>query len=284
MKKRYALFAVVFAVSMLIGIQAVKLVGANPYGVNWDTEIPAPPSVKLDLKIASPIDGAVYTNGTLDVCFNVTLIDPNSLADSLYMSFYKGDWMKDAVWCPFMVKSNVWHSTDFLPFNFTIIEVPYGHHSLEISPTAQGTFIRNGTAYHFHLNKTISVNFFMRSNPVIAFLTNQNTTSTNSTFPVNFTIDHPVTEMAYRLDGQESVPITGNITLSDLPNGQHNVTVYATDEFGYTGKSNTLLFNVNSPEVGEFSLVPSVAPFTIAAIALTAAGLLVYSRRRKGKP
>ena len=129
------------------------------------------------------------------------------------MSFYKGDWMKDAVWCPFMVKSNVWHSTDFLPFNFTIIEVPYGHHSLEISPTAQGTFIRNGTAYHFSLNKTISVNFFMRSNPVIAFLTTQNTTSTNSTFPLNFTIDHSVQEITYQLDKKESTPIYGNSTL-----------------------------------------------------------------------
>ena len=79
MKKRYALFTVVLAVSILIGIQAVELVGANPYGIIWPTDIPAPPSVKLDVKITSPIDDAVYTNGTLDVCFNVTLIDPNSL-------------------------------------------------------------------------------------------------------------------------------------------------------------------------------------------------------------
>jgi hypothetical protein len=51
--------------------------------------------------------------------------------------------------------------------------------------------------------------------------------------------------ISYCLDGQEPTPISGNTTLTDLANGQHKATVYATDEFDYTGVSDILFFNVN---------------------------------------
>ncbi len=246
---------------------------------------PAPAGVQIIFDMEAPKENATYVNGTVNVVFNVTVDGPSQingqpLNKHLMLTTYQGDWMQKSEWAP----SRIFQTLQFYPYNFSIFGIPFGEHTLNFTTHAQGNFVlANYSGRVYNLEKTISCKFFVLANPIIEFSLPQNANSTTSSFPLNFTIDHPVTEMSYRLDGLESVPITGNTTLTDLHYGQHNVTVYATDEFGYTGKSNTLLFNVNSPEVGEFSLVPSVVPFAIAAIALTVAGLSVYFKRRRGK-
>lgn len=93
---------------------------------------------------------------------------------------------------------------------------------------------------------------------------------------MNFTVDSADTEMAYILYGQEAITINGNTTVTDLPNGRHNVTVYATNAFGYTGTSSTLFFNVDSPE--SFPVVPVIAVSAIAVVG--GAILLIYFKKR----
>ena len=85
--------------------------------------------------------------------------------------------------------------------------------------------------------------------------------------------------MGYSLDGQDNVTITGNATLSELQNGLHNVTVYATDLADNTGSSETLSFTVDVPE--PFPTVTVIAA-SVAAIVVIG-GLLVYSKKRKGE-
>ena len=105
----------------------------------------------------------------------------------------------------------------------------------------------------------------------------QDATFETSSVPLNFTVDYPVTEMSYCLDGQEPLPLSGNATLTDLANGQHNVTVYATSKYGYTGVSETLFFNVNAPEF-------PVAPFITVSAAVVASafsGVIVFFKKRK---
>jgi hypothetical protein len=78
------------------------------------------------------------------------------------------------------------------------------------------------------------------------------------------------------------VPINGNTTLTDLSNGQHNVTVYATDEFGNTGKSNTLFFNVDAPDASEFPAVTLLVASVVVAVSIVACiGALVFRRKQK---
>ena len=90
---------------------------------------------------------------------------------------------------------------------------------------------------------------------------------------LTFTINEPVSFLAYSLDGQEKVKINGNLTLPALSNGPHRVTLYATDEVGNSAEK-TVFFNI--------------APFptvTVAAVAATitivlAAGYLFYKRKK----
>jgi N-acetylneuraminic acid mutarotase len=90
-----------------------------------------------------------------------------------------------------------------------------------------------------------------------------------------FAVNKPVSWIGYSLDEQDNVTVSGNVTLSGLPSGLHNVTVYARDEFGNVGASETLSFTV--AEV--FPVVP-VAAASAASVAVLAVGLLVYFRKR----
>ena len=60
--------------------------------------------------------------------------------------------------------------------------------------------------------------------PEITLLGMQNATYSGSCFLI-FTVSKSVVWMGYSLDGQDNVTVTGNITLSELSRGLHNVTV-----------------------------------------------------------
>lgn len=74
--------------------------------------------------------------------------------------------------------------------------------------------------------------------PTITILSPANTTYSTTSVPLTFTINEPTSWIKYSLDGKANVTITGNITLTSLANGSHNVIVYANDTSGNVGKSN----------------------------------------------
>lgn len=113
--------------------------------------------------------------------------------------------------------------------------------------------------------------------PDISVVSPQNSNFTGKDTLV-FTVNKPVASMQYRLDGQANAILTGNLTLAGLPVGQHNVTVYATDEFGNTGTSDTIYFTIVK-ETEPFAAVTLAAIATTVAVA--AVGILAYFRRSK---
>jgi hypothetical protein len=68
--------------------------------------------------------------------------------------------------------------------------------------------------------------------------------------------------------------------LPGLADGAHNVTIYATDEAGNIGASETVYFSVEVPQPVpvQFAIVP------VAAIAVIGMGLLVYFKKRNHQP
>ncbi len=89
------------------------------------------------------------------------------------------------------------------------------------------------------------VNFTVLINPTIILQENANLET--SSLALNFTVDHPVTSISYSLDGQAPTPISGNFTLSNLSNGQHNITVYTIDKATNITTSDTRCFYVQAP-------------------------------------
>ncbi len=114
--------------------------------------------------------------------------------------------------------------------------------------------------------------------PHIFISSPENKTYNDSNVTLAFSTSEPTSKISYSLDGQNNVTITGNTTLNEVPNGSHNLTVYATDEFGNTGASEIVYFKVEAPE--PFPTIPA-ATVSVATIAVVGAVLLVYFKKRK---
>ena len=115
--------------------------------------------------------------------------------------------------------------------------------------------------------------------PVISIYSPTNNYSCNETnVSLTFTVNKPATWLGYSLDGQDNVTIAGNITITSLTGGLHNVTVYAKDQFENTGASETITFTVAKPE--PFPTTPVIAS-AAAAVAITAALLVYFKKRRR---
>ena len=81
---------------------------------------------------------------------------------------------------------------------------------------------------------------------------------------LNFTVDEPVEQITYSMDNQSNVSIAGNATLTNLPYGDHNFTIYVTNQIGNIGVSQTLKFTIVKPEA--FPVVPVAAVFVAVAL------------------
>ena len=114
--------------------------------------------------------------------------------------------------------------------------------------------------------------------PKISILSPENTTYAVNNVTLALTVNKPATWIAYSLDGQEQTAITENITLSNLPDGSHDITFYAIDEFETMGTSETIHFNIETPKA--FPVVP-VAAVAVVAVVLVGAGFLIYRKKRK---
>ena len=151
-------------------------------------------------------------------------------------------------------------------------ELSDGSHTLSVYVEAR---VETGTSYW----DSETVYFTVETTPpkikVLSPIT-QTYTETNVSFM--FTLDK-ANWTGCSLDGEENITISGNFTLIGLPNGMHNLTVYANDTYGNMGASETVSFTVAVPE--PFPFVPVAAAVAVVAVAAVSAGLLLYFRKRK---
>jgi len=82
--------------------------------------------------------------------------------------------------------------------------------------------------------------------------------------------------VAYSLDGQDKVAVSGSTQLFDLPDGDHNVTVYVMDKAGSLKASETIHFKVEVP----FPTALVAAASGATAIAVGACFLVYFKKRR----
>ncbi|MEM3441788.1 MAG: hypothetical protein QXV09_05820 [Candidatus Bathyarchaeia archaeon] len=112
--------------------------------------------------------------------------------------------------------------------------------------------------------------------PRIKIISSANQAYNESSVALTFAVDKLAAWMGYSLDGRDVVAVVGNVTLSELPNGAHNLTVYATDQYGNTGVSETVCFRVEAPQP---LLILVMAVASAAAIA-SVVGYVLHRKRR----
>jgi hypothetical protein len=177
-----------------------------------------------------------------------------------------------------------------VPLNFTVNEQTLwtsyslnGKTNVSISENVTLTELTDGTyslnVYAMDIFGNIgisSINFTVDMiSPNISFLSGENKTYTTTKVPVTIAVNETVSWMAYSLDGQANVTITGNTTLTGLTKGQHNLTLYAEDLAGNIGTSTTA-FTVAEPWYSLTTL------FVVSGVSVTiAVALLLYFKKRK---
>jgi hypothetical protein len=134
--------------------------------------------------------------------------------------------------------------------------------------------------------------------PVVSVFSPQNVAYNTSNVPLSLTIDGPISLDAsvfnfssnglvhfypkvlwvgYSLDGQNNITLLGNTTLTSLPAGAHNITVYAKDTYGNIGSSQTIFFTTTTEPFPTITFFAVSIPVAIIVVA----GLLVYFKKRK---
>jgi parallel beta-helix repeat protein len=82
--------------------------------------------------------------------------------------------------------------------------------------------------------------------PTFVILSPDNKTYSVNKISLNFTVNKQTSWEGYSLDDSANVTITGNETLSTVPDGQHSLVVYGNDTVGNMGASDTLFFMVDT--------------------------------------
>ena len=109
---------------------------------------------------------------------------------------------------------------------------------------------------------------------VIHVLSPERRTYDTSSIPLNFTVNSALAQITYCLNGEKNSTVSGNTTLNGLANGDYALTVYAKDEAGNVGASETILFTVDVPFPTTLVIV------SIITVAVVGIGLLVYLKKR----
>jgi hypothetical protein len=135
------------------------------------------------------------------------------------------------------------------------------------------------------------VNFTVQTDvtpPIVEVLSPQDAIYNATSLPLDFTIDEPASWIAYSLDNQINTTIAGNVTLSELAEGTHSITVFANDTFGNMGTSETINFTIMptptpTPEPEQQALSTTTLVITASGVFIAVVGLgsLVYFKKRK---
>jgi len=107
--------------------------------------------------------------------------------------------------------------------------------------------------------------------PIVTVLSLENKTYDTPDVPLNFTVNEPVTKVAYSLDGKENVTVSGNTTLNRLSWGSHNIVVYAWDTAGL----GPFYRNIGASETIYFAIEPF--PTTLVASAVIIVVVVVFA-------
>lgn len=116
---------------------------------------------------------------------------------------------------------------------------------------------------------------------VISIMSPENKTYEENSVPLTLVISEPTSWISYSLDRQTNVTIGGNTTLSELPNGPHNLVVYANNTDGVFGASERIYFSIETsqpePQHEEPFPIWIAATIVVAVVGVT----LIYFIIRK---
>jgi hypothetical protein len=257
--------------SAVAGTQLLNLGRANPY--KWGGDVPPRDDTKPPAIIISSENNTVYPSNNLIISFNVKLLYSISASDTrIYMVYYYTSWQNEIV---IVYQWNAEYLTEF-SHKLNLTSIPEGNHNITIRAIEYGKYW--GETFHyttFSITGSSSISFTIDTTPpTISVLSIQNATYGTTDIDLNFSVNEPVSQIMYSLDGELNITITGNMTLAGLDNGDHNLTVYAQDNAGNIRVSETIYFNIEP-------FPTTMLTASVVTMAVIGLGLLIYFKKRK---
>lgn len=271
---------VIFLSFLLLSCFSLNARQVNAQNYVWgDPPADAKPIV---IDVTSPISNQIYHLTNITVAFTVSLPTKGTIVYTLYDVSFKATWMAEKV-----IVFNQSGFFDHIEYDKAFSDVPEGNQTIQIVAHGCGSYADTpeetpeGTEYFFFTSSSCTVNFTVTASPKISVMSPLNDSIYSSVVPLNFTLDKEVSWLGYSIDGENNMAINGNTTIANLPNGLHNLTVYARDAYGNVG-SQTASFTVEKPKTGFFSSTnTAVAAAVITAAVCLTVGLLLCRRHRK---
>ena len=258
-------------------IQTVTLTGyASPRVISPENKTYASNSVALTFTLDEPASWSGYS---LDGMANVTSGNTtlSGLSDGVhFVVVYANDSFgnmgsSDTVYftidtvspgIEILSPENKTYTTSSVPLSFTVDEptswIGYsldGRANVTITGNTALTGLHDGSHYvvvyandTFGNMGTSSTVYFAvdTTPPAITIVSPENKTYAVKDISLTFIVSEPASWIAYSLDGQGNITITGNTTLSGLSDGSHNIMVYANDTAGNVGSSYIVYFTIQS--------------------------------------
>ena len=240
------------------------------------------------ITIGSPKNGSIYHRNQIPL--NVTV-------DYIYTERY----------VPWRVLSRLFYSIDDEPAKIlTIVSqgyttpIPYvysteidisslsnGFHKIEVVAEFSVDVSHVYVASYNYSSSPATFSCYRDQPPVVSIISPENKTYELQGIALNFTLNEAVTKITYNLDGRNT-SINGNVKLSGLEVGEHNLTVFAEDKAGNEGSSETLFFTIEEPILTpepSLSVDPNFSLYTGLALLIIILTLfavfLFYFKKRK---
>jgi hypothetical protein len=279
MKRAIALFLILtLLILAVVGMRSTELVMAE------SDAFAEPPLIT----ILSP-ESKTQATTNITLFFNVRIgnvtdlrINSSELLSMMNVNavYYLGDWQQNRTYVDW--ENNTY--ADFkriavqtLTFSCDLTGIPEGNHIILVHATEE---VPNPDLLFLPIEYTsfAFVNFTIDTTPPsVLILSPEASTYDTPDVPLNFTVNESVSQVTYSLDGQKNVTVSGNMTLTELSDGAHNIAVYAWDDAGNIGASKTVYFSIKQPEPFPTLLIVAI----VVIVAVVCVILLIYFRRRR---
>ena len=261
---------------------------ADPY-IDWGTI----DGIGIDfiVTLTSPTNSSLYTSDSVPLTFTAGIQNLNTNLKITNVEFF-ADWVNGTTNLnENMTQGNAPNGNwgTFLHCNITLQGVPEGNHTLTVRAHEDGYYVDQQIfLIDVNGNRNVTTNFVVDLPPTISFFTPQNQTYDTSNVTLSFMANKPISKINYTLDNHENMTINSDtaITINNVPNGKHNVTVYAQDTAGVSSVPATFFFNVKTSIPSEpFPVVLSLTAISIViAVAVGICAIFFIRKTKKRKP
>jgi hypothetical protein len=276
--REFVVAAVISALllSVVAGAFFVKSTQANPIMNVYNDIAPSEDAQPPVVTIHTPVNGSFYPNDvtlTFDVAVPKTTGDKASYA--IPKVYYKASWETREI----VVSGRSIDLSDVRGGNLSVTIYAVG---VGLIQTGEDFREENGVVWSYNYYDRFEMTGYSTVSfvkdlvpPRLNALSPQNRTYATSDVNLDFTVNEATSEMLYCLDGKENQTATGNVTLTGLKNGAHNVTLYAADLAGNPATPQTVSFTVDSPQ--NYLILASIAATATVSVGL---GVLLYFKKR----